>query len=52
MEKKEKTIKETRQEKGQRYSTIDLFNDLREKHGGVGGGFFDWLKADARSAKS
>lgn len=41
-----KTIKEKREEKGQRYSTLDLFNDLREKHGDKGGGFFDWLKRE------
>lgn len=46
MKTKEKTIKEKREEKGQRYSTTDLFMDLRNKWGGQGGGFFDWLKKE------
>lgn len=40
------TIKQKREQKGQRYSTIDLFNDLRRKHEKQGGGFFDWLKRE------
>jgi|WetSurMetagenome_2_1015567.scaffolds.fasta_scaffold1914269_1 hypothetical protein len=44
--KAQKTIKQQREEKGQRYSTTDLFNDLRNKHGDKGGGFFDWLKRE------
>ncbi len=29
-----------------RYSTIDLFNDLRAKHGDKGGNFYDWLRRE------
>jgi hypothetical protein len=29
-----------------RYSTIDLFNDLRAKHGAQGGNFYDWLRRE------
>ena len=29
-----------------RYSTIDLFNDLKAKHGDKGGGFYDWLRRE------
>ena len=29
-----------------RYSTIDLFNDLRAKHGNKGGNFYDWLRRE------
>lgn len=43
---KKQTIKQEREKKGQRYSTIDLFNDLRRKHGNKGGGFFDWLRRE------
>lgn len=46
MAKDKKTIKEKREEKGQRYSTTDLFMDLHNKWGKQGGGFFDWLKKE------
>ena len=34
------------QPKNRRYSKIDLFNDLRSKHGKKGGNFFDWLRRE------
>lgn len=44
-----KTIKQKREKNGQRYSTVDLFNDLRRKWGKQGGGFFDWLRKERES---
>jgi len=34
-----------------RYSTIDLFNDLRAKHGDKGGDFYDWLRREREERK-
>ena len=34
-----------------RYSKIDLFNDLRAKHGHQGGNFFDWLRREREQSQ-
>jgi hypothetical protein len=41
-----KTIKQKRQKNNQKYSTIDLFNDLRRKYAKQGGNFWDWLRRE------